>query len=247
MFSSQEICSWCDYSTLHESHLKTAAAHHSDLELHDSESSSSTLSNTEILSLQPSKRQSQQPPRKQSLVTFVSQVSMDRLTVLERSLQTWTGAVSIAIHIPVKSLADGIQDWQRLYINKKISSLNISLVDSSILLVPSLEADSYPINRLRNLAIKMVRTKFMFLVDADFQPSPGLEPNFAMFLHKHHHNLQMNMEQNESQRLAFVVPAFEYLETPNVSIFCCIYEFCSIQMSSIHTFSERRSNLEKQR
>lgn len=47
------------------------------------------------------------------LLTLVTQVSMDRLNVLERSLQTWTGPVSIAIYVPVKDGVLGIQDWQR--------------------------------------------------------------------------------------------------------------------------------------
>lgn len=139
---------------------------------------------------------------------------MDRLTVLERSLLTWTGPVSLAIYIPVKEPSEGgIQDWQRLYVNKKISSLSISLPESSILLVPCLESDNYPINRLRNLALANVQTRYLFLVDADFQPSPGLEANFAAYLRHHHHS----KFDKKSPKRAFVVPAFEYLEMPNVS------------------------------
>ena len=56
----------------------------------------------------------------------------------------------------------------------------------------------------------MVKTKFMFLIDVDFQPSPGLEVNFVEILNK-------NYQQNNLTKIAFVVPAFEYLEMPNVS------------------------------
>lgn len=221
--SSHEICSWCDYLT--HSGFSTK----SPLEV-ITEASSAKVLKYEILTLQQKLRQSSQTIRKRqpSQVTFVSQVSMDRLTVLERSLQTWTGSVSIAIYIPVKSLSEGIQDWQRLYINKKISALDITHLNSTILLVPSLEADNYPINALRNLAIKMCRTRFMFLVDADFQPSAGLESAFISFLREYHSNL-LKKEQDvkvDSKRLAFVVPAFEHLETPNVSvIFCGLNDF----------------------
>ena len=94
----------------------------------------------------------------------------------------------------------------RLYINKKITSLNINIVASTILLVPSLETGNYPINRLRNLAIQQCKTQFMFLVDADFQPSPNFEKYFT------------DVAKNYvTKQIVFVVPAFEYLENPDVS------------------------------
>lgn len=151
---------------------------------------------------------------------------MDRLTILERSLQTWSGPVSLAIYIPLKSTPtttlgekeavseeekpSSILDWQRLYINKKIAALNISLAESTVVLVAGFEADHvYPINGLRNLAMAAVKTRFAFLVDADFQPSPNLEAHFASFIR--------NKKQDQNKKFAYVVPAFEYLETPNVS------------------------------
>ncbi|CAG2166615.1 unnamed protein product [Oppiella nova] len=93
--------------------------------------------------------------RVKSDVTFVTQLSMDRLIVLERSLQSWVGPVSIVIFIPVKNRGEGIQEWH-----------------SHVNLVSGLESDDYPINSLRNVAIKHVKTKFMFISDADFQPCP---------------------------------------------------------------------------
>lgn len=174
-----------------------------------------TIFDYEVLSIPPSNR-----PKTDKFInhelTFVSQVSMDRLTVLEQSLRTWNGPISLSIYVPISNSTKQIQDWQRLYINKKISFLNISLEKSSIILLPSSNVNHYPINLLRNLAVKMVKTRFMFLVDADFQPSPNLETNFLNILSKYHSNYLKAHDPNGC-RMAFVVPAFEYLEMPNVN------------------------------
>lgn len=169
----------------------------------------------EVLSIPSSNRKNDKSINHE--LTFVSQVSMDRLTVLEQSLRTWNGPISISIYVPINNSTKQIQDWQRLYINKKILLLNISLEKSSIILLPSSNLSQYPINLLRNLAVKMVKTRFMFLVDADFQPSPNLEINFLNSLAKYHPNYLRTHDSNGC-RIAFVVPAFEYLEMPNVSL-----------------------------
>ncbi|CAG2166616.1 unnamed protein product [Oppiella nova] len=128
---------------------------------------------------------------------------MDRLIVLERSLQSWVGPVSIVIFIPVKNREEGIQEWHRLYISKKLRNLNLTN-ESHVNLVSGLESDDYPINSLRNVAIKHVKTKFMFISDADFQPCPDFGTRFMSVVHKH----------DFPSRTAFVVPAFEYIESP---------------------------------
>lgn len=78
--------------------------------------------------------------------------------------------------------------------------------ESHISLVSGLEGTDYPINGLRNIAIKHSTTKFMFISDADFQPCPEFGTRFVSIISKHRY----------SERTAFVVPAFEYLETPQV-------------------------------
>lgn len=156
---------------------------------------------------------------KNKSITLVTQISMDRLVSLERSLATWTGPVSIAIYVPIGNVTsttfsskdndhNKLRDWHHLYIHKKISSLNLSVVHlniSSILIVPYPENLEYPINQLRNLAIDKVLTRWMFLVDSDFQSSPNLMQNVMPYL----------PSSPVDKLYAFVVPAFEYLETPN--------------------------------
>lgn len=46
----------------------------------------------------------------------------------------------------------------------------------------------------------------MFLLDGDFQPSPDFQQKFSNFAKYFEHN----------PKTAFVVPAFEYIELPQV-------------------------------
>ena len=142
-------------------------------------------------------------------VTLVSQVSMDRMQILERTLINWSGPISLAIHVPVKDIKNGLDQWQLIYLEKKLRLLNL-IVNSKIVLVISNEKENvYPINVLRNAAFNNIDTEYAFLVDADFIPCPELE-----FKLEHHlNNLHRSQFKNyNSNKLAFVVPAFEYIE-----------------------------------
>ena len=61
--------------------------------------------------------------------------------------------------------------------------------------------DSYPINALRNLAMKHVYTDHMLLVDGDFMVSPHSEESFQGALSK---STSLSLDQ-----VAYVVPVFE--------------------------------------
>lgn len=62
----------------------------------------------------------------------------------------------------------------------------------------------YPINALRNAAIKQTNCEYLLTADADFQPSPDF----------HKHFLLSTRSVANTDKVAFVVPAFEYLELP---------------------------------
>ena len=46
-------------------------------------------------------------------ITLMTQLSMDRIQILARTLTFWQGPVSLAIYIPIKSLNESLLDWQR--------------------------------------------------------------------------------------------------------------------------------------
>ena len=123
--------------------------------------------------------------------------------------------------------------FNRVYIEKKIKSLNLTR-DSSVTLVlaqePILESTTsatqstessldssmkkaplkYPINRLRNLVISSTFTKYILLVDADFAPSVNIDQIFQSTL--------SSMEHQCNSKCAFIVPAFEWLHPDQVCI-----------------------------
>lgn len=164
---------------------------------------------------------------KRNVISFVTQVSIDRLTVLEYSLQTWIGgALSLVIHVPIENDQDEIKDWQRLYVKKKIAAMNLSLVESTVILASTIGTEEYPINSLRNLAIQHSKTPYLLLLDADFQPSPGMIKNFENLLSSVNITMKgakfldaeeiLLEDENMLHKIAFVVPAFGYFEMPKV-------------------------------
>lgn len=110
-------------------------------------------------------------------VALITQLSMDRLPVLEHTLQQWEGPVSLVIYAPVKrGQPDG--DWQRLYVQKKLQNLKLH-PDSHVTLAYGVAGD-YPINALRNIAIRQTNCEYLLLADADFQPSPEFHKHFLL-------------------------------------------------------------------
>ena len=51
--------------------------------------------------------------RSTSKLTLVTQVSLDRLNILEKTLQRWENPISLTVYVTVKSLSEGLPQWQR--------------------------------------------------------------------------------------------------------------------------------------
>lgn len=82
-----------------------------------------------------------------------------------------------------------------------------------VLVISNEKENVYPINVLRNAAFKNIQTEYAFLVDADFIPCPDIEKK----LERHLNNIHRNQFKNyDSNRLAFVIPAFEYIENQQI-------------------------------
>ncbi|VDL19579.1 unnamed protein product, partial [Hymenolepis diminuta] len=64
----------------------------------------------------------------------------------------------------------------------------------------------YPINALRNIAIRYSGTKYIFVIDFDFIPKPGLYANFLDLLSS------VSILENTT-KVAYIVPAFETFNT----------------------------------
>ncbi|KAI8494752.1 hypothetical protein Bbelb_273570 [Branchiostoma belcheri] len=141
---------------------------------------------------------------KEDTVTLVTQVSMDRITMLDRIIRHWDGPMAVALYVPTTSeKPDTNHDWKRYYINKKLRHPKFRTFCSVLAVYANVVNDEYPINYLRNLALQMVKSKYVFLLDADFIPSPNFQENFRLLI---------TDESDPTDRNAYVVPAFEFLE-----------------------------------
>ncbi|XP_033624892.1 uncharacterized protein LOC117288231 [Asterias rubens] len=137
-------------------------------------------------------------------VTLVTQVSLNRIDLIESTLRDWQGPISIALYVPTKSLQpDEDHSWKRLYIKKKLKDSHLHGRCNMVVVFAKTVEDDYPVNYLRNLAIRQAKSKYILLLDADFVPSPEFQTSF-----------QSSLDQMEKQpsmdQTAFVVPVFEY-------------------------------------
>ena len=125
-------------------------------------------------------------------VTLVVQMSIDRLSMIELILGHWTGPVSVALY-----LSDA---ESQTFLDFYSSSQTLSARCNVGYHVVYKEGSHYPVNFLRNLAMDLTTTQFIFLSDVDFIPSVGSFPALQASV--------TSLLSDHSSRL-LVVPAFE--------------------------------------
>lgn len=119
-------------------------------------------------------------------VTLATQLTTDRLERLSEIAVVWNGPVSAAVYVESESkLADEMLKLSEWHFRQPHCILN--LVDMHVMIgntaIPQ-ELRGYPINSLRQLAQKHIRTQFVFSIDVDFLPSKGLRHNILTELSK---------------------------------------------------------------
>ncbi|GAA5847740.1 hypothetical protein JCM9279_005013 [Rhodotorula babjevae] len=111
-------------------------------------------------------------------VTLVTQLSVSRLSRLDRLLAAWDGPLSAAIYLvdeaDIVTLSAHLSptrmrspEWQRV-------SLVVLKPDFSVHEEALLARLRYPINRLRNLALALAPSPYVLVIDVDFVPSSNL-------------------------------------------------------------------------
>lgn len=122
---------------------------------------------------------SQQPPLVRD-VTLVTQGSTDRLPRLREQALSWQGSISAAIYLrPSEQTGDEheavlarIRSLHREIESAGRSRLCISLVYAVDPRTAELEYDTlYPINALRNVAVRQAEAALIMVIDIDFVPS----------------------------------------------------------------------------
>lgn len=123
-------------------------------------------------------------------VTLLAHLSMDRLQILDSLARQWTGPMSIALYASDAEAQQFLRYSERSDILKKRRNIGIHIVYK--------DGDLYPVNYLRNIALKQVQTSHVFLCDIDFLP-----------VHTLYATLKDITLTTDLHKKAIVIPAFE--------------------------------------
>ncbi|XP_064878135.1 xylosyl- and glucuronyltransferase LARGE1 [Oncorhynchus nerka] len=127
-------------------------------------------------------------------VTLVAQLSMDRLQMLEAICKHWEGPISLALYLSDAEAQQFLRYTQGSEVLMSRGNVGYHIVYK--------EGQFYPVNLLRNVAVRQVNTPYMFLSDIDFLPMYGLYEYLRKSV------VQLDMANSKK---ALVVPAFETL------------------------------------
>ncbi|XP_040895444.1 LARGE xylosyl- and glucuronyltransferase 2 [Toxotes jaculatrix] len=127
-------------------------------------------------------------------ITLVAQLSMDRLQMLEAICKHWEGPISLALYMSDAEAQQFLRYAQASEVLKNRKNVGYHIVYK--------EGQFYPVNLVRNVALKNANTPYVFLTDVDFLPMYGLYD----YLRKSVVHLDM-----AHTKKALVVPAFETL------------------------------------
>lgn len=159
-------------------------------------------------------------------ITLMTQLSADRLNMLENQCRTWPDKILAAVYIPIftkephkrsklrlewESLLNATQEDVLLGIDSfhgfmertARCALDIELLGH--FMDPD-EPEPYPINALRNKALLAAKTDMLFLLDVDFMAAADLDLAPPGYRDPAVYDELLGLV---SQRVAVVVPAFE--------------------------------------
>ena len=98
-------------------------------------------------------------------VTLVAQLSLDRLPMLELVLAAWTGPASLALYLSDAEAETFLDFHAASELLRGRCNVGWHVVHR--------EGRHHPVNTLRQLALDQARSRYVFLSDVDFVPSPG--------------------------------------------------------------------------
>ncbi|KJE88518.1 glycosyltransferase-like protein LARGE1, variant [Capsaspora owczarzaki ATCC 30864] len=127
-------------------------------------------------------------------VTWISQMSWDRLGMLEQIAERWSGPLSISLYLNDYDVDDLVDHFETSDILRTRKNIALHLVFK--------EGTLFPVNYLRNVALDHATTPYVFLADIDFLPSAQM----ATYLASMAASLDLD---NKNLPKALVVPAFE--------------------------------------
>ncbi|EGG17693.1 putative glycosyltransferase [Cavenderia fasciculata] len=151
-----------------------------------------------------------------TMVTIVTQATVDRIERVVAMAKKWKGPISTAVFI--KNPKD-IPQLKKLLRKHWILA---EYVDIHLLYA---NHTRYPVNNLRNLSIKYAQSDYVLLMDADFVPHLGMNEYVSAQIEtllqqqqqqqQNKHPLSSHEQQQQEEKIAFVVPSFASSENPN--------------------------------
>ncbi|CAH2325901.1 LARGE xylosyl- and glucuronyltransferase 2 [Pelobates cultripes] len=127
-------------------------------------------------------------------VTLVAQLSMDRLQMLELICRHWEGPMSLALYLSDAEAQQFLRYAQSSEVLQSRTNIGYHVVYK--------EGQLYPVNLLRNVALRNAQTPYVFLSDIDFLPMYGLYENIRKSV------VEQDMANSPK---ALIIPAFETL------------------------------------
>lgn len=157
-----------------------------------------------------------QKPFERESITLLTQLSIDRLSMLENQCQAWDDPLVAIVYMPLtkggkvykseSTLGDitrGISSFFSLMEEIGSCKLHIELLGQYI---QDERANPYPINALRNRAMQLAQTDLIFVLDVDFVASPRLGLEGIGYKDREIYDQLVGIA---TQKKAIVVPAFE--------------------------------------
>ena len=123
--------------------------------------------------------------------TLVTQLSDDRLWMMEHHCRRWSHPMSIAV-LSNRTLAD---------VEVDLAGMGCTLAHLAVQVYSRHSMDDYPVNLLRNRALSAVQTSHVVYLDSDFWPSVDLYETLQQ------EKIRQHLADDE--KAALVVPAFQ--------------------------------------
>ncbi|OAE18775.1 hypothetical protein AXG93_2396s1260 [Marchantia polymorpha subsp. ruderalis] len=150
-------------------------------------------------------------------ITIATHTTMDRFPAVEMTAFRWSGPMVLVVLVRVLSELESTYAKLEL-LHSRVEAEGRCRLQIQIAIEEGFRNDGqalqalYPINSMRNLALGMVTTQLVFLVDADFVPNPGLHEHLTQHEEKFNDLIKKTEEWNQ----LLVVPAFQLSEDKTI-------------------------------
>lgn len=140
-------------------------------------------------------------------ITIVTQLSENRLNILNILAKNWKGPIVAALYIP-----------KNLDVEKKVKELKLKYpevferVHMSIMIM---NFGAYPMNKLRNFALEQVWTPLILYLDVDFIPSRNIHERIVEFSNTR------EFQDVKNNKAVLVLPTFHWNCTNTLNFETC--------------------------